>query len=139
MIENNNVKHDRDTQGRSPIWIAKAFLFLRTFYDLETGVYIVGTDRNDSTICNDKAPEYYFVQYYDPIKGNQRRFDGIYKALECVKMEFNKTPGETGACSAEKESGLTLACAVRDSLLIVQLDVAAKFLSASGSRQPKVQ
>lgn len=120
MIENGETKKDMDVQGRIPIWIRKALIFLDIFHAVENVVDVFGTDTFHSCTEKDEASEYCFVQIYQPIQEQQLRSDGFDKALESVRMQWNKTLGDTDTLSAAKEFRIILASAIRGSLNTVQ-------------------
>lgn len=74
------------TQGRLSFWIGNELMFLNRFNALEIDVEVVGTDKLDSTTEEDKAFEFCFVQYYEPIQKYILGYDGINNALGFVRM-----------------------------------------------------
>lgn len=110
----------------------------RTFSRSRPGVEVVGTDSLDSITENDKFSEYFSAPYYKPIPDNQLRSDVIDRALGCVGMHWNKTPGETVTSSPSKDSGLVPASTIRGSILIVQQNVATRLVHLSDSLRTQV-
>ena len=133
MIEAEEDDNVSVPDGNMRIWFAKVLCFIRIRNGLSCGNHHHKNMSYDSEIPMDD--ELCYIQFFEVVPSRKMHVDKVDEVLNCIRVQWQRTEGETGKRRPAKVFGLVPIDAIRGKVNLVPADTEINSMSSKVHRK----